>query len=154
MFERVLVPLDGSALSERSIPLAVELTERLGIPARLLFAIEGWDQAAQVLARADGELDRVAHSRLLTSTDATLAAARDYLEGQGRHFAVRRVPVETRVVEGRAAGTILEEARREPGTMVVMTTHGRGGLSRMVFGSTAQTVLAQANVPVLLIRAG
>ena len=154
MFERILVPLDGSSLSEQSIPTAMELAERLGIPARLLFAIGGLDQAAQALARPDGELDRVTHNRLLQSSDATHAAARDYLARQSQHLAARQVVVDTRVAEGRAADTILEEAQREPGTIVVMATHGRSGVSRVVFGSTAQNVLAQATVPVLFVRAG
>jgi nucleotide-binding universal stress UspA family protein len=62
--------------------------------------------------------------------------------------------VDTLVADADATEAILEEAQREPGTLVVMSTHGRGGLGRLVFGSVAQAVLERSHVPLLLIRVG
>ena len=152
MFQRVLVPLDGSALSERAVPHAAELAERLSVPVTLLFVVDGWDKVAQTLARTNGELDREAHSRMLRSSDTALDAVRGYLTGQARRFEGATSDVGTEVVVGTAADAVLAESERELGTIVVMTTHGRGGASRLLFGSTAQDVLEKARVPVLLIR--
>ena len=151
-FQRLLVPLDGSALAARAVPAAVALAARLGVPSRLLFVIEGWDQVAQVLARTDGEVDRAAHSRLLRSSQTAREAVDAYLDTHAQHFAARGLAVDQRVIEGRVAATIVAEARREPGTVVVMTTHGHGGLSRLLMGSTAQDVLQRSDGPVLLLR--
>jgi nucleotide-binding universal stress UspA family protein len=150
--QRVLVPLDGSALSEQAVPVAIELGARLGVPARLLFAVEGWDQAAQALADSGGVFDAAEHSRLLQSSDAVLAAAHAYLEGQAGRFRDRGVQAETTIDAGRATDAILATAREAPGTLEVMASHGRGGLGRLLFGGTAQEVLARAEAPVTLVR--
>jgi uncharacterized protein YrrD len=60
--------------------------------------------------------------------------------------------VETVIADAPPTGAILEEAHREPGALVVMCTHGRGGLDRLVFGNTAQDVLAKIETPLLLVR--
>ena len=153
-FKRVIVPLDGSVLSEGAAPVAAELAARLALPVRLLFAVEAPDQAAQILARDGDELDALAHSRMLQSSDALLAAAHAYLDRQAERFAAAGIPADRRLESGDAVGAILREAHRDPGTLIVMTTHGRGGLGRLLFGSTAQAVLEKAAVPVLLVRAG
>ena len=105
-----------------------------------------------MLARTDGEVDRAAHSRLLRSSETAREAVHAYLGAQAQHFTARGLAVDQRVIEGRAAATIVAEAEREPGTVVVMTTHGHGGLSRLLLGSTAQDVLQRTDGPVLLLR--
>jgi nucleotide-binding universal stress UspA family protein len=60
--------------------------------------------------------------------------------------------VDTLAMDADATEAILQEAQREPATLIVMSTHGRGGLGRLVFGSVAQAVLERSHVPLLLIR--
>ncbi len=153
LFRSVLVPLDGSLLSERALPHAAQLARAFAIPARLLFAVEAWDQVAQVMARtADGKLDQAAHSDMLRSSETALAAVRAYLAAHAERFPVPGATVDTAVLMGDPADAIVAEAQREPGTVVVMTTHGRSGLGRLVFGSTAEAILRRSRAPVLLIR--
>ena len=154
VFRRALVPLDGSALSEQALPYAAQLAGAFGISVRLFFAVEGWDQVAQVMARTDtGAFDPEMHSRLLQSSEAALAAVRAYLAARAQGLGTG-IAVDTAVGRGTAADAIVMEAEGEAGTVVVMTTHGRGGLGRLVFGSTAEAVLRRARAPVLLIRVG
>ena len=61
--------------------------------------------------------------------------------------------VETKLLRGQAADEIASYAASVPGALTVMTTHGRSGVGRMMLGSTAERVVRQAGVPVLLIRA-
>ena len=152
LFRRVLVPLDGSALAAQAVPAAAALAARLAVPSLLLLVIEGWDQVAQALARTDGELDVAAHSRLLRSSEAAREAVHRYLSEQAQPFRARGLAVDERVLEGRAAETIVAEAGRAAGTVIVMTTHAAGGLNRLLMGSTAQAVLQQTAGPVLMLR--
>lgn len=156
MFARVLVPLDGSRLSEQALDYAAAMAERFGARVTLLLAFEGLDHLAQVFARDGGRLDRAKWEELHRSTEHALAAARDYLDGRAAAFSERGIAVDTAIVDARRgspAGAILAEAGQSPDTLLVMSTHGRGGLSRMIFGGTAQKVLESSPVPVLLIRA-
>jgi nucleotide-binding universal stress UspA family protein len=152
IFQRLLLPLDGSPLAERAVPAAVELAERLRVPARLLFVVVGWDQVAQTFARVNDEVDMELHGRMLHSSDVALQAVHGYLNGQARAFTERGLEATTSVGHGVAADEIVAEAHREPGTCIVMTTHGRGGLSRVVMGSTAQAVVQRTEVPVIMLR--
>jgi nucleotide-binding universal stress UspA family protein len=156
MFARVLVPLDGSRLSEQALDSAAAIAERFGARVTLLLGFEGLDHLAQVFARDGGELDRAKWEAMHRSTENALAAARQYLDARAAPFAERGIAVDTTIVDvrrGSAAGAIVEEAGRAPDTLLVMSTHGRSGLRRMIFGSTAQKVLETSPAPVLLIRA-
>ncbi len=155
MFQRVLVPLDGSARAEQAVSYAAAMAEQFGAPLRLLHAFEGLDKARYTLATTEGELDRRMWQRSGSAEDMTVAM-QEYLDQQAATLSQRGLAVETVVVDvvsgGSAAGAILAAAEREPGTVVVMATHGRGGLGRLLFGSTATDVLQKAVVPILLIR--
>ena len=155
MFQRVLVPLDGSELAEQAVSYAAGMAEKFAVPLQLLHAFEGLDKARYTFATTEGELDRRVWQRSGSSEDMT-TAIREYLDQQAQMLSVRGLSVNTVVVDvvsgGSAAGAILAEAERAPGTVVVMATHGRGGLGRLIFGSTANEVLQKATVPILLIR--
>jgi nucleotide-binding universal stress UspA family protein len=125
-FTNVLVPLDGSELAERALP-ALELLHRAG-------AERVW--LVRVLDQQDDEADA---SEYL----ATLASR---LRGGG-------VVVETIVARGEPAEAILTQARQVQADVLVMATHGRSGLGRMLYGSVAGSVLERTPVPVLLNRA-
>jgi nucleotide-binding universal stress UspA family protein len=66
---------------------------------------------------------------------------------------VAGVPVQRRVEEGDAVGHILRDAESLPAELIVMGTHGRTGLARLLLGSTAEAVLRKASCPVLLVKA-
>lgn len=155
MYKRVLVPLDGSHFSEQALDHAAAMAKRFDVPVALVFAFEGLDHLAQALAMRNGEIDRTKWEHVHHSTEAGLAAARDYLESQSENLRAQGTAVEPIVVDARSstpAKVILAEAERQPDTVIVMSTHGRSGLRRMIFGSTAKTVLETSPGPVLLVR--
>ncbi len=159
MLERVFVPRDGSALSEGALTYGAVLTERLGVRLTLLRAFDGPRRTLTLLAStrtapiAVGMTTPAMVGAVTEAAAETEAESRAYLAAHERELHGRGLAVETLVVDGSLVEAILQEAEREPGTVVVMSTHGRGGLGRLLFGSTAQDVLRRSPVPLMLIRA-
>jgi len=134
MYARILVPLDGSELSEQVLPHAQHLAQAFEVPVDLVCAVEREDLPENVL----GEFHQ----------DRT-----KYLEGIAAAFpgdSKPRCVVET----GRPAEVILDEAGRRKETLIVMATHGYSGLQRWFVGSVAHKVVQAAECPVLLFPAG
>jgi nucleotide-binding universal stress UspA family protein len=134
MFDRVLVPLDGSAFAEAAFPAAVAIAERVGREIRLLTVRPHlWVDEAEALERA---LDQEAWAYL---ADATT-----------RVQAMTSVPVSSDMRRGRVPEEIAAEA--EAHDLIVMTSHGRGGLSRIWLGSVTDACLRSTEKPVLVVR--
>jgi len=136
MFERILIPLDGSALAESVLI-----------------------QVRRLLLRGDGELLLLQVVTLPPSTEADAgepldllwARATEYLGNVAARLSAEGLRVRSRVVEGFPAHQILEVAKKEKATLIAMSTHGRTGLSRWVFGSVTEKVLRASPIPVLAI---
>jgi len=137
--ERILVPLDGSLLAEGAIQTAAGLARGSGGALVLLRAAE-----AHTLPGAD-------------PTDAQVAVVREaeeYLTAVAARLGEEGVKgVETSVWYGPPATAIIEAARLQKGDLIVMTTHGRSGLGRLILGSVAESVLRGTTTPILLLRA-
>ena len=158
MYRRVVLPQDGSAVAREALPHAAALARQFEAPVYILSAWEGPDKAAPHVATNQGELDRHAWQELHAPTsEAAIAHVQKMLDEPAAPLRARGIDVAISILDvlagGSPAGAILESAHREADTIIVMTTHGRGGLTRMVFGSTANDVVQNAAVPVLLIRA-
>jgi nucleotide-binding universal stress UspA family protein len=137
--ERILVPLDGSDLAEAALETALELvTEQ---PAAMLVLV----RAAE--APTPRAVDRMEERARL------IREAEIYLHGVAaglREAGVSRV--KTCVWYGPAAPTIVEVAESEQANLIIMTSHGHGGLGRMIFGSVAESVLHGTRTPILIVR--
>ena len=136
MSERILIPLDGSALAE-SVLIQVR---------RLLSRSEGELLLLQVVT-----LPPAAESDAGEPLDLLWARATEYLQNVAGRLSSEGLRVRSRVVEGFPANQILEAAKKEKVTLIAMSTHGRTGLSRWVFGSVTEKVLRASPVPVLAI---
>ena len=139
MFKHILIPLDGSALAEVVLPAAHYLARVLGAQVTLIHILE---QGAS--ASIHGE-------RHLTEPNE----AGRYLEEIARRtfpaeIAVRR-HVHAEAMESVARGIVDHQAELAP-DLIVMCTHGRGGLRDLLFGRIAQQVVASGRTPVLLIQ--
>jgi nucleotide-binding universal stress UspA family protein len=152
MYDRILVALDGSALAEQVLPHVEALAERFRSTVILLRAttppgmiIAGSTAGAQPLAGAVVDPTPI--------VEAERQEAATYLQAVADRLRKQRVTVECEQVEGPADQTIAERARSLGADLIAMTTHGRGGLGRLVFGSVADAVLRHAPCPVLLVRA-
>jgi nucleotide-binding universal stress UspA family protein len=140
-YERVLLTLDGSALSERAIEHAVAVAHAN-------------DAALTVLRVADPEAPAVLEPLPPDlQLSLQLAAVERYLEELVRPLRERWPNTRSAAVFGEAATTILAEAATRDAQLIVMATHGRSGFKRWVLGSVAEKVLRDAPVPVLLVRA-
>jgi nucleotide-binding universal stress UspA family protein len=137
--ERILVPLDGSDLAEAALETALELVCEQ--PTALLVLVRAAE--APTPAAADRMDER---ARLVREAET-------YLQGVAaglREAGISRV--KTCVWYGPAAPTIVEAAESEGANLIVMTSHGCGGLGRMIFGSVAESVLRGTRTPILIVR--
>ena len=154
---RILVPLDGSELAEEALGPAGKLAALLGAPILLLSVVEParsghgeqsrHAELATVREPAVGFLDQVGDSGR-----QGLVAARDYLEAVAGDLRAGGHTVEVRTVGGSPTAEIARAADERDVDAIVMATHGRGGLVRLVLGSVATGALQRARVPVLLVR--
>jgi len=144
MFRTILVPLDGTRFAEAALPIATRLARgesshvHLVLAHQLVPALVGMGEFALPLTNID-EDQRSEEISYLASTAMDLALA-----GVG--------PVEYREVDGPAGPAVCEEVTRLDADLVVMTTHGRGGVGRLWHGSVADYVVRHLTVPVLLVH--
>ncbi len=142
MFRNILVPLDGSRLSEAALEPAAVLASKLGSHVMLLHIIE---------QDAPAEVHKEHH---LTNPDEAEA----YLKEVAARAFPPEIPVETHVHSAPVsdvAKSIVEHASAEfEPDLIVTCTHGRGGMRDMLFGSIAQQVVAQGKTPLLIVRPG
>jgi nucleotide-binding universal stress UspA family protein len=142
MYKRILVPVDGSETSNRAVVAALQMARENGGRVRLVHALDelaylsGYEYSADLLKAARDEGNNV------------LDGARSMAQSAG-------VPADAKLVEtaGRRLGELVaEEARSWEADLVVVGTHGRRGMSRILLGSGAEQVLRLAPVPVLAVR--
>jgi nucleotide-binding universal stress UspA family protein len=143
MYERMLVPLDGSEVAEAILPFAEQVAGPLDAEVVLLRVLE-----------PVSPVELVASAGVVAPDTFTLRDmdARRYLSEIERRLSKKGLRVRTRVAFGSPADEILAAAQTTSADLIAMATHGRSGLGRAVFGSVAESVLRASPVPVLLIR--
>lgn len=144
MYGHILVPTDGSPLSERALRYAVPLAERHGARLTLLHV------AAPLLEAIAGSGAPVREPALDAAWRAEDRKAVERIAKRMRKQTAVQVDVAYR--SGRPAPTIAEFATTERADLVVLCTHGRGGFERLWLGSVADALLRQLTVPTLLVR--
>ena len=139
----VLAPLDGSPLAEASL----SAIEQLAHGADVRVTLYGVVQLVPTLYYVNGEAGQ------MQDAGAEIDALETYLTRQAMRLS-HVADVRTQVEFGAPARRIAEHARAFDVDLVVMATHGRGGLSRLLLGSVATSVLHRLEVPLLLVRPG
>ena len=142
MYKRILVPLDGSRKAEAILPHVEVLSANLGSEIILLQVI-GIGRA--ISAPHDAEID--VNARKERAEQAT-----DYLAGIGGELRAKGIEYQHFVEYGSAVDMIIQVAERVGADLIAMASHGRGGLSRVFYGSVAAGVTQQVDRPLLLIR--
>jgi nucleotide-binding universal stress UspA family protein len=137
--ERLLLPVDGSRFSRQAAGRALVLAGTAAGAALLAVAVLDAPQ------RFVAEVPEVARD-LLDNLEKLVA-------GVARQAAERAVPCETRMVLGPAAKSVVELAHHWRAGLIVMGSHGRTGLKRLLMGSVTERVVAQAPCPVLVVKA-
>lgn len=128
----VLLPVDGSDLAGLAVPAAVELAELFDARVVMVRVLE--------LRRKNGEAREIEE-------------AREHLRGMARAFERKKIETVQLIERGEPVDEILKTLRFHEADLIVMTTHGRSGISRMVTGSVTEHVLRRATAPVLVVRA-
>ncbi len=156
MFKRILVPLDGSRFGSRATRYAVEIATHFNAEVVLMQVVNpaipmtettGMEPVAQSPAAA-----KVAIQIALDADKRNVARARRYLGRKAREMAGRNIKSSYQVVVGDPASIIKEFARKDKIDLIIMTTHGKGGIIRAVMGSVADEVVRKSGKPVLVIR--
>jgi nucleotide-binding universal stress UspA family protein len=142
MYKRILVPVDGSETSRKALVAALQLARETGGTVRVLHVLDElaymttYDYSGQILEAARKEAAKV-------------------IEQASEIAGASGVPAESKLLEvpGRRLGEVVaDEARAWEADLVVVGTHGRRGVSRLVLGSGAEQVIRLAPVPVLAFR--
>jgi nucleotide-binding universal stress UspA family protein len=145
-YRTIVVPLDGSPVAEQALDQAYEVATATGASLLLVAVVPEPDE---FLAAEVGDIpvwmleDRMAETERLHT----------YLQGQAARLMNAGLTVEIQVVTGSPATAILDSAAETGADLIVMATHGRGGLQRLWMGSVALKVVQSARTPVLLVRA-
>jgi nucleotide-binding universal stress UspA family protein len=146
MYQRILVPLNGSENSQKSLQEAIRLAQLLRANMRLIHVIE---EVYPIATEGAEYLDNtLLLDALRKSAESSLAQASEKVQQAG-------IQVETAMLEDSGHGvvaTILKDAQAWPAELIVIGTHGRSGIARLLMGSVAKGVIRDAAIPVLLVR--
>ncbi|MGI9060097.1 MAG: universal stress protein [Ktedonobacteraceae bacterium] len=144
MFQRILVPLDGSARAERAIPVAV----------RLAYASGGSVILVRAVSKSSGLWPSMATRTTLAHQvlTADCAEAEQYLADVITAPNLESVPTETVVRFGPTVSTLLAVADDSEADLIVLCSHGYKGVTRRIMGSVAEKLAREAEVPVLVLR--
>jgi nucleotide-binding universal stress UspA family protein len=145
IMKRIVVPLDGSKESEAVVPHVSWLASGLEAEVILFQALAGGYHTITTQGH-----EFVIFPEQQKASDKALAE--DYMSGVGKQLKEKGITPKIEVREGHAAEAIIEFAIEAKADMVAMSTHGRSGVSRWVFGSVAEKVLHEGNKPLLLVR--
>jgi nucleotide-binding universal stress UspA family protein len=142
MYKRVVVPLDGSRLAEGMLRFIVDIAGPLDLEVVLL----------RVIRVLPPQVTETVRTAVLENVEHNTADALEYLAPLANDLRTRGIRVRTEVRRGEPVDEIVAGAREADADLIAMTTHGRSGLGRLLFGSVAEAVLRQAEIPVFLMR--
>jgi nucleotide-binding universal stress UspA family protein len=143
MYKRAMGPLDGSSVAEAIIPFILDIAGPLDMEVVLLRVVE---PIAPMVIEGSRHVE-------VEDIEARRTDAEEYLAPVAAALRNKGVRVESRVRRGNTTEEIVAAARETGADLIAMSTHGRGGLGRLMFGSVAQAVLGHVDMPVLLMRA-
>jgi len=141
MYQRILVPLDGSELAECVLPHVKAISAGCNIGEVVLLEIVE-SPPAWALEGVD----------LNALQNANVKAAKEYVAKVQSQLSAEGLNVRSEVLEGKAAETIADFAKENAVDFIAIATHGRSGVSRWVSGSVADKLLRSSHVPILMVR--
>jgi nucleotide-binding universal stress UspA family protein len=145
MYQHILVPVDGSTTSDRSLREAIKFAQQHGSQLRFIHVMEN-------ILLPDNEvfLDYAALQEVVKRNGNNILEMAAILS---REAGLKAETVLSETTGERVASVIVAEAQRWPADLIIIGTHGRSGFNRLLFGSVAEGVVRAAQTPVLLIRA-
>ena len=146
MYQRIVVPLDGSRVAEQALPDATELARLLAVPLHLVRVVDPYLSEHGSLTGMF--VDERAVASALREEEEN---AERYLQSVTERLGGEGTQVTHEIARGPVDRTIVDHTK--DGDLLVLASHGRGGLQRWLLGSVAEKVIRHARTPVLLIRA-
>jgi len=141
MFKAILAPVDGTQGSSKALEVAAQVAGRFEAKIHLLFVVEPY-----ILPYPTGfSYQELINNATQMGQDVVEAAAEELLQKGVKH-------VEKHTLQGHPAPTILECVERFSIELIVIGTHGRRGLDRILLGSVAEEVVRRSHVPVLSVH--
>ena len=142
MYKTILVPLDGSKLSESILEHVVTI-------------VNGCEAPQVVLFRVRDPLDKQVREKLSADIatmldDAYREEAVEYLDKIGTILEAKGITADKVVKSGKPAEEIIRYAETNAVDLIIMSTHGRSGISRLMLGSVAERIIRQSDIPILL----
>jgi len=148
MYKRILVPLDGSELAECALKHVRAIAKGCKVDKVVLLRV------LEPLLSLLTPHDDTSVKRVREAEDKLEADAREYLNKVAGNLKKDGILVETElVVNGEPAAKIIETAKEDEATLIIISTHGRSGVSSWLFGSVAERVVHHSPVPVLMVVA-
>lgn len=138
MYDRILLPTDGSRGNDRAVKQAIGLAAQSDAQLHVLFVVEDIPYAPEMM---DGQVE----ARLREIGEEAISDIRQRADDAG-------VAVETALEDGTPHQSILDYAKEAEMDLIVMGTHGRSGLDRYLLGSVTERVVRGADTPVLTVR--
>jgi nucleotide-binding universal stress UspA family protein len=142
MYKRVLIPLDGSRLAEGILPFVGQIASPLDLEVTLV-RVEPPIAPMAIEGTTHFTVDDIA---------ARIKGAREYLAPVAADLRRQGMRVMTDARHGDPVPEIVAAARETSADLIAMTTHGRSGFRRLLFGSVAEAVLRRTEIPVLMMR--
>ncbi len=153
MFTRILVPLDGSELAEKALPLAEGIARASGGTVHLLHVVSRLPvlEASRASGFETAQTIEISLETARRQVQAQVERGREYLGRVAGRLEASGLTVATAVREGAADEQIVAYAREQHIELVVMSTHGYSGLRRFFVGSVTDRVVRSGEVPVLVV---
>jgi len=147
MYQKILVPIDGSPTAMRGLQEAIKLGKLTGARLRLLHVVDeiSFASGMEAATMMTGEMMQLLHE----AGEAVLKKAKARVEKAG----LRVDTVLCDSLAGRVCDLVIEQAEAWHAGLIVLGTHGRRGFGRVLMGSDAEMIVRLASVPVLLVRA-
>jgi len=149
MYKHILLPTDGSALSDKAVGAAIKLAQLLDARITAFHAVEPYPLQGAYAAEASG----VAELQPEIFAERSEEYAKRVLDAVRTAATAANVPCTTDYATSRSVSqAIIDKARKENCDLIIMASHGRRGLEGFLLGSETQKVLTHSSIPVLVYR--
>jgi nucleotide-binding universal stress UspA family protein len=148
LYNRILVPVDGSELAECVLPHVASIAGGCGVKTVVFIRVVEPSNLESGYGSSTLSVEKI--NRI---NEENITTAENYLKRLVERSQYSGVDVKSEVIRGRAAESIVDYAEHNAIDLIIIATHGRSGISRWVWGSVADRIIRHSCVPVLMIRA-
>jgi len=146
MYKKILAPLDGSSLSECSLEHVKAIATGCNVPEVVLL------RAVEPLSSTNlFALGQMSESSIEQIENWKISEAKDYINKVAQDLNKEGIPARGEIVSGKAEEEILNYSKENHFDLIIMSTHGRSGITRFAFGSVADRVVRSSTIPVLTV---